>query len=238
MSRRIVISSLVGAVTVAAAATVFVTSAHGATPVKPTISNAAARLISTSAGGVTLTFNATVAAKSGVQNLKVLAWPADSHLAPTAHEMTQIDNATLQGHLADDRDVHLHPRPARLDAHARPERQAPVLGAPPSATPPVHRSRATRHHRPPTHPPPRPALAPDHLHHGRPRTARPTAEPRLTSRFPAPTSSTTSPEQWNPAPTRHDSRAIDLPITQQETQNGPPTPSTDRHARSRLRNAA
>ncbi|MEW2622905.1 DUF5707 domain-containing protein [Streptomyces sp. NPDC048106] len=56
----------------------------------------AARFTPTSTGGVTLTFNATVAAKSGVQNLKVLAWPAGSHLAPTAHEMTQVDDATCK----------------------------------------------------------------------------------------------------------------------------------------------
>ena len=56
-------------------------------------------------------------------------------------------------------------------------------------------------------PPPRPPLALDRRDHQRPRTARSPPEPRLTSSFPVPTSSTTPPEPWNPAPTRRDSRA-------------------------------
>lgn len=49
-----------------------------------------------------------------------------------------------------------------------------------------------------------------------------------------PPSSTTPPEQWNPAPIRRDSRASSLPTTTPGSRNGPPEEPTDRHARSRL----
>ncbi|MCH0561803.1 hypothetical protein [Streptomyces sp. MUM 2J] len=39
---------------------------------------------------------------------------------------------------------------------------------------------------------------------------------------PAPASSTTRPEPWNPAPTRRDSRAISLVTTSLNSRNGPP----------------
>jgi hypothetical protein len=96
MSRRIVISSLAGAVTVAAGATAFVTSARAAAPVNPAVSKAAAHFAPAGPGGASLTFTATVRAKSGVKNLKVLAWPASSHLAPTAREMTRVESATCR----------------------------------------------------------------------------------------------------------------------------------------------
>src|SRR5690606_9531813 len=64
------------------------------------------------------------------------------------------------------------PRPAGLDAHARPDRHRPPLGTPPPAAPPVHHGRTARHHRPPADPPPGPALALDQPHHHCPRTAR------------------------------------------------------------------
>ncbi len=53
---------------------------------------------------------------------------------------------------------------------------------------------------------------------------------------PAPASSTPRPELWNPAPTRRDSRAISLP-TSPDNRNGQPKKPTDRHERSRRREA-
>lgn len=52
--------------------------------------------------------------------------------------------------------------------------------------------------------------------------------------FPSLRAAPSSPEQWNPAPTRHVSRASGLPASRHGTRNGPPTPSADRHERSRL----
>ncbi len=78
-------------------------------------------------------------------------------------------------------------RPAGLDADARPDGQGQMLGAPPTTAPPVHHGRATRGHQPSADPPAGPALALDQLHHHSPRPARTPAEPRLTSRFPVPT---------------------------------------------------
>jgi hypothetical protein len=51
---------------------------------------------------------------------------------------------------------------------------------------------------------------------------------------PIPTSTRTLPAPWKPAPTRHDSRALGLPITTPTSRNDPPGKSTDRHERSRL----
>jgi hypothetical protein len=42
------------------------------------------------------------------------------------------------------------------------------------------------------------------------------------------------PEQWNPAPTRRDSRALGLPTTTRTSRNGPSNTPTDRHERSGL----
>jgi len=51
--------------------------------------------------------------------------------------------------------------------------------------------------------------------------------------LPRPDDSTTRPEQWNPAPTQHVGRATGLPTINHGNGNGLPTPSADRHARSR-----
>lgn len=59
-------------------------------------------------------------------------------------------------------------------------------------------------------------------------------EPRLTSTFP-PANSNPQSEPWNPAPTRRDRRAVGMPTIRHRTRNGLPTPSADRHERSRLK---
>ncbi|WP_343335991.1 hypothetical protein [Streptomyces sp. SUK 48] len=61
MSERLVVSSLVGAAAVVGTV-VFAASADAAGPAEPTISKAAARYVTSSAGGsASLTFTATVA---------------------------------------------------------------------------------------------------------------------------------------------------------------------------------
>ncbi|GED90798.1 hypothetical protein TNCT6_78830 [Streptomyces sp. 6-11-2] len=136
-------------------------------------------------------------------------------------------------HLAGDRADRTGP--AGLDADARADREGQALGAPSPAAPPVHRGRTARDHRPPAGPPPGPALALDQPHHHCPRPARAPAEPRLTDGFPVPATAPQHPEQWNPAPPRGDTRASALPSPSPPRENGPPTPSTDRHETSRLK---
>lgn len=55
------------------------------------------------------------------------------------------------------------------------------------------------------------------------------AQPGLTSNVHRPDHSTTRPGQWNPAPTRRDSRATGLPTISPAKRKGPPTPSADPH---------
>lgn len=49
-----------------------------------------------------------------------------------------------------------------------------------------------------------------------------------------PYDSNPTPEQWNPAAPRDDTRALSLPTFSPQHENGPPTPSADRHETSRL----
>lgn len=133
--------------------------------------------------------------------------------------------------LAGDRPA--RPGPAGLDAHARPDRQNPQVGNPPSPAPPLLRRRPD-HHRPPPAPEIRTPLTLDRRDHLRLGTARNSPEPRLTSAFPTLQPAPPPPEPWNPAPTRRDSRAISVPTTDPNNRNGPPKKPTDRHERSRL----
>jgi hypothetical protein len=77
-------------------------------------------------------------------------------------------------------------------------------------------------------------LALDHSHHRSPRPAHPPAQPRLTSGFPVPPTAPQHPEQRNPARPRGATRVMSLPSLSPQHENGPPTPSADHHARSRL----
>lgn len=95
MSKRIVATSLVGAVAVTAGTIALVTSADAAAPTKPAITKGAAHYVA-STDGASLLFTATVADNSGVKNLRVLAWPASSGLAPTADEMKAVESATCK----------------------------------------------------------------------------------------------------------------------------------------------
>jgi hypothetical protein len=126
-----------------------------------------------------------------------------------------------------------HERPAGLDAHARPGRQRPALVAPPASTPPLLRGCPALHDRPASHPPHRLPLAVDRRNHHSSRTAHSSAEARLTSDFTSLRGAPPLPEQWNPAPTRGDTRAVGLPGISLRKRNGPPTESADRQDRSR-----
>lgn len=92
ISKRVALTSLVGAVAVGAVAVAGIASATA--PTKPVVDNASARFVVAPGGdeGV-FTFAADVADDSGVKNLKVLAWPNASGLDPTAEEMEYAEKA-------------------------------------------------------------------------------------------------------------------------------------------------
>jgi hypothetical protein len=77
-------------------------------------------------------------------------------------------------------------------------------------------------------------MALDRRDHPGNRPAQCFAEPRLTSHTDHPNDPHHHTGKWNPAPTRHDTRAVGLPTPSHRKGNGPPTPSADRQERSRL----
>ncbi|WP_329147464.1 DUF5707 domain-containing protein [Streptomyces niveus] len=95
MSKRVVLTSLVGTAAVAGIAVAGIASATA--PSAPTVDNASARFLPPSADtGGTFAFAADVADDSGVKSLKVLAWPNSSDLKPTAEEMEHAENAVCE----------------------------------------------------------------------------------------------------------------------------------------------
>ncbi|MFJ1745396.1 DUF5707 domain-containing protein [Streptomyces sp. NPDC088116] len=95
MSKRIVVSSLVGAVAVGGIAIGGIASA--ATPAEPTVENGSARYVApTATADGSVTFTAKVTDDSGVRSLKVLAWPKSSDLKPTAEDMAHVESATCE----------------------------------------------------------------------------------------------------------------------------------------------
>ncbi|MFI1029554.1 DUF5707 domain-containing protein [Streptomyces sp. NPDC020951] len=92
MSKRIVVSSLVGAVVLGGVAAGGLAMASATT--KLTVENGSARYVAPSAGAAgSLTFTVDVSDDSGVRDLKVVAWPASSKLDPTAAELRDAESA-------------------------------------------------------------------------------------------------------------------------------------------------
>jgi hypothetical protein len=75
-------------------------------------------------------------------------------------------------------------------------------------------------------------------HPGRRRSGHSLPNPGRPATFHRPDDNLTRPGQWNPAPTRRDSRATGLPTISSGKRKGPPTPSADPRERSRLAVAA
>ncbi|MFD8823176.1 DUF5707 domain-containing protein [Streptomyces sp. NPDC059605] len=93
MSKRILMSSLIGATALGAVAAGGLAMASTAT--EPTLENGSARYTAPSGGAAgTLVFTADVSDDSGVRGLKVLAWPASSELDPTEAELRSVADAT------------------------------------------------------------------------------------------------------------------------------------------------
>lgn len=95
ISKRVILSSLVGAVAVGGVAIGGI--AWATPPTEPTVENTSARFVAPSDGADgRFTFTADVADDSGVKSLKVLAWPNDTDLKPTAKEMAHAERATCE----------------------------------------------------------------------------------------------------------------------------------------------
>ncbi|MEU8649271.1 DUF5707 domain-containing protein [Streptomyces sp. NPDC048737] len=95
MSKRVIVSSIVGVVVLGGtAAGLAVASTQSG---KLTVENASTRYVPpTDAKAGSLTFTADVSDDSGVRGLKVLAWPASSDLDPTEAEMRSVESATCR----------------------------------------------------------------------------------------------------------------------------------------------
>ncbi|MFF8715045.1 DUF5707 domain-containing protein [Streptomyces sp. NPDC015184] len=93
MSKRILVSSLIGAAALGAVAAGGL--AMASTPTVPILENGSAHYAAPSdAAAGTLVFTADVSDDSGVRGLKVLAWPASSKLDPTEAELRSVEDAT------------------------------------------------------------------------------------------------------------------------------------------------
>ncbi|MFI6937311.1 DUF5707 domain-containing protein [Streptomyces sp. NPDC050287] len=100
MSRRILVSSLIGLVAFGGITAGGLATASAAT--KPTLENGSAHYVAPAGGSTgSLTFTADVSDDSGIQSLKVIAWPTSSKLDPTAEELQQVDGATCRSATAE-----------------------------------------------------------------------------------------------------------------------------------------
>ncbi|MGW0845898.1 DUF5707 domain-containing protein [Streptomyces sp. NPDC002787] len=92
MSKRMIVSSVVGVLTLGGVAAGGLALASAAT--KLTVENGSAHFVAPTDGKAgSLTFTADVSDDSGIKGVKVLAWPASSKLDPTEAEMAHVDSA-------------------------------------------------------------------------------------------------------------------------------------------------
>ncbi|MFJ6809982.1 DUF5707 domain-containing protein [Streptomyces anulatus] len=95
MSKRVLLSSLIGALALGGVAAGGL--ALAATPTDPTLENGSARYAAPSGSRAGwLTYTVDVSDDSGVSGLKVIAWPASSRLDPTEKELLGAESATCR----------------------------------------------------------------------------------------------------------------------------------------------
>ncbi|MFF9034484.1 DUF5707 domain-containing protein [Streptomyces sp. NPDC014892] len=95
MSKRIVLSSLIGAVALGAVAAGGLALASA--PTEPTLEHGEARYTAPSGGSAgSFVYTVDVSDDSGVRGLKVVAWPASSKLDPTEAELRSAESATCR----------------------------------------------------------------------------------------------------------------------------------------------
>ncbi|MFI9584399.1 DUF5707 domain-containing protein [Streptomyces sp. NPDC052236] len=92
MSKRILFSSLIGAVVLGGVAASGL--ALAAAPREPTLEHGSARYAAPSDGSAgSIAYTVDVSDDSGIRGLKVLAWPASSKLDPTEAELRSVESA-------------------------------------------------------------------------------------------------------------------------------------------------
>ncbi|MEU8698645.1 DUF5707 domain-containing protein [Streptomyces sp. NPDC048680] len=92
MSKRIVFSSLIGAVALCGAAAGGL--ALASTPTEPTLEHGSARYAAPSGHSAgSFTYTVDVSDDSGIRGLKVVVWPASSKLDPTEAELRSVESA-------------------------------------------------------------------------------------------------------------------------------------------------
>ncbi|MHB9861356.1 DUF5707 domain-containing protein [Streptomyces sp. YIM S03343] len=95
MSKRIVVSSLIGITALGAVAAGGY--AMASTNSKPTLKNGSAHYTAPSGNKAgSFTFAADVSDDSGIRGLKVLVWPASSKLDPNEAELRHVESATCR----------------------------------------------------------------------------------------------------------------------------------------------
>jgi hypothetical protein len=97
MSKRTLVASLVGIVTIGGITAGGLAVADASASTDPSLANTSARYTDTG----TLTFTTDVSDDSGVRSLKVLAWPAGSKLDPTEAELRSAESATCRSTAAE-----------------------------------------------------------------------------------------------------------------------------------------
>ncbi|MEU9184736.1 DUF5707 domain-containing protein [Streptomyces sp. NPDC048484] len=95
MSKRILVSSLIGVGVIGVVAVGGFAMASTSSPdSKTTVKDSSTRYVGpTGARAGSLTFTTDVSDDSGIRGLKVLAWPASSKLDPGAAEMRHVESA-------------------------------------------------------------------------------------------------------------------------------------------------
>lgn len=92
MSKRILFSSLIGAVALGGVAVGGLALASA--PTEPTLEHGSARYTAPSDGSAgSFAYTVDVSDGSGIRDLKVLAWPASSKLDPTEAELRSVESA-------------------------------------------------------------------------------------------------------------------------------------------------
>lgn len=92
MSKRIVFSSLIGAVALCGAAAGGLALASA--PTEPTLEHGSARYAAPSGDSAgSFTYTVDVSDDSGIRGLKVVVWPASSKLDPTEAELRSVESA-------------------------------------------------------------------------------------------------------------------------------------------------
>ncbi|MFC8193931.1 DUF5707 domain-containing protein [Streptomyces sp. NPDC060006] len=92
MSKRILLSSLIGAVALGGVAAGGLALASA--PTDPTLEHSSARYTAPSDGSAgSLVYTVDVSDDSGIRGLKVVVWPASSKLDPTEAELREVESA-------------------------------------------------------------------------------------------------------------------------------------------------